>query len=111
MDEVGAWCQVPELIAHELNPSPTETLSHSRIEAMLHSKPSPYQARNPHFYPALVTQFEDTVAHVDNSVSSELMESFALAASHQQSSHFEANTASDMDGLMQLLSCTNMNLS
>ena len=48
------------------------------------SKSSPYQARNPHFYTAMVTQLAETMEHVDSSLSLELMES--LAASQLQSS-------------------------
>ena len=112
MDEVGGWCQVPGLIAHTLDPSPTDNLPHSRIKAMMHSKPAPGASpvRNPHYYPALVKKFMDAELQVDNSVSLELVESFTLAASQQQTTYDEANSASDMEGLMQLLSCTDMNL-
>ena len=63
------------------------------------SKSSPYQARNPHFYPAMVTQLAETMEHVDSSLSLELMES--LAASQLQSSQ-QCFTHGRIDAASQL---------
>jgi hypothetical protein len=102
VDQVGGWCQVPGLTVQNL-PASSANLSQT--------EPDPTPTRNPHFYPSLLKKFMDTdLPVVDNTVSLEMAESFAMAMNQEQSYHDQSNDAEKMQGLMQMLSCTNMNL-
>ena len=68
------------------------------------SGPLPNPARNPHYYQALVKKFLDTFPIVDNTLYLGLMKAFNLAASQKQSAHGPTCDASELQGLMQLLS-------
>ena len=98
VDEIGGWCQVPSKTVHASNPSKNPS----------HSIPP---VRSPHFYPALVKKLADTLPAADNTMSVELAKSFCLAATLQQSTQDQDWDASDLQGLMELLNCTDMDLS
>ena len=67
--------------------------------------------RNPNYYQTLVEKFEDMKIPLNNTVSKELANSFTLADSQMMSSkHVQANNLSDFEGLMRLITCTNVNL-
>ena len=80
VDEVGDWCQVSDWT------TPSEN------------------------YPSLVSHFGDIKMPSDNVVSEAFAESFAFAASRQQSLYTETKNASDMNSLMELISGTDMNM-
>ena len=65
----------------------------------------------PMYYQTLVDKCSDTQTPLNNSISEELANSFTLADSQVMfSKHVQASNLSDFEGLMQLLSCTDMNL-
>ena len=71
-----------------------------------------YTVKNkPIYYQTLVDKWGDTQTPLNNIISEELANSFTLADSHVMfSKHVQASNLSDFEGLMQLLSCTDMNL-
>ena len=73
--------------------------------------PIPTPTKNPYYYPASINKILKDQTPVDNNISSRLMESFTLTAYQQQSSYVQSQDPSEMQGLMQLLSCTDMNMS
>ena len=67
--------------------------------------------RNPNYNQTLVEKFRDIKIPHNNTVSKELASSFTLADSQMIfSQHAQAVHLSDFEGLMQLLSCTDVNL-
>ena len=88
VDQVGGWCQVPGLTVQNL-PALSANLSQT--------EPDPTPARNPHFYPSLLKKFVDRDLPVmDNTVSLEMAESFAMAMNQEQSFHDQSNDAQKM---------------
>ena len=71
-----------------------------------------YTVKNkPLYYQTLVDKLSDTQTSLNNIISEELANSFTLADSQVMfSKHVQASNLSDFEGLMQLLSCTDMNL-